>query len=140
VEGWQIPPWGDYVGRCQRIFPTCRNMMANDQGICILISTHDGYRALAEFTAAQINLCWRIHLPIFFCGLSGNAIGTKCRLRVRRHRADWIGIASDTFMDGSNRERLFLSPWNGHSMCLAISSLGRSLVRLSRRSCASIHL
>ena len=76
---------------------------------------HDGYRALAAFTAVRINCCWRTQPPIFFCGICEEAIGTKSRLSVWRDSADWIGRASDTVMDGLSLERLFQPPWNGRS-------------------------
>ena len=76
---------------------------------------HDGYRALAAFTAVRINCCWRAQPPIFFYGICWDAIGTNSRFSVGRDSADWIGRASDTVMDGLNRERLFQSPRNDPS-------------------------
>ena len=73
--------------------------MERDHSICILISTYDGYKALAEYTAGQIDCRWRNHPPIFFCGISREESTNKSQLALRRDSADRIGIATDAIQE-----------------------------------------
>ncbi len=62
---------------------------------CILIPSYEKYRALAGFTARQIDRHWRDHPPIFFCGFSVPVAQSDALLILHRSSDDWIGILMD---------------------------------------------
>jgi hypothetical protein len=59
---------------------------------CILISTFEKYRRLAEWTAARIAVEWEDHPPIFFAGL--DADGGAC-LGFHGESSDWMSVNRD---------------------------------------------
>jgi len=59
---------------------------------CILISTFEKYRRLAEWTAGRIEVEWKEHPPIFFAGLDAN--GGAC-LGFHGESSDWMSVNTD---------------------------------------------
>jgi hypothetical protein len=57
---------------------------------CILISTCEKYRWVAEFTRNWIDRCWKSHPPVFFCGSRGNE--NDSWLPLIEDQRDWMGI------------------------------------------------
>jgi len=60
--------------------------------VCILISSCEKYRVLAEWTAARIDRCWAQHPPIFFSGLRGD--GAE-HLPITANERDWMQLNLD---------------------------------------------
>ncbi|MEO6054676.1 MAG: hypothetical protein ABIP97_11740 [Chthoniobacterales bacterium] len=63
--------------------------------LCILISTCDRYRDLADFTRAQIESKWPVHPPIFVCGIRNVQDG----LELRDDPANWMQVTRSACMD-----------------------------------------
>lgn len=61
-----------------------------DLDCCILVSTCDRYRAMAELTGRQLDRHWPGHPPVFYCGATSGDGETWLPLRDRP--ADWMGI------------------------------------------------
>jgi hypothetical protein len=77
---------------------------------CILISTHDRYRPVAEFTRDMIDKYWKDHPQVFICGCSGKAGAGD--LPLRDDPKDWIGIlysaAEDLLKAGYDKAYLII--------------------------------
>jgi hypothetical protein len=69
---------------------------------CILISTYDRYRPIAEFTARMIDRYWPGHPAVYFCGCSERTDGRF--LPLRDPPADWIGIHRSAALDLLDRD------------------------------------
>ncbi len=70
-------------------------------GLCVLISTCDKYRTLAEFTGRVIERYWPDHPPIYFCGCTNPP--AENWLPLRRPSADWMGITQEAVRDLERR-------------------------------------
>ena len=60
--------------------------------VCILISTFEKYRRLAEWTARRIDLEWKNHPPIYYAGLLAD--GGAC-LGFHGESSDWMSVNRD---------------------------------------------
>lgn len=67
---------------------------------CILISSCEKYRPLAEWTGERIGRLWSDHPPIFFSGLRGNETH---HLPLRSNERDWMSVTLDAVSDLLNQ-------------------------------------
>lgn len=58
--------------------------------LCILLSTCESYRRIAEFTCSRIDRLWAYHPPIFCCG--SNSGNKKSWLPLVDEQTDWMKI------------------------------------------------
>jgi hypothetical protein len=62
---------------------------------CILISTFEKYRRLAEWTARRIDLEWKNHPPIYYAGLDADGVSS---LGFDGNSSDWMSVNRDAVM------------------------------------------
>ena len=60
--------------------------------VCILISTFEKFRRLAEWTAGRIEVEWQNHPPVFYAGLDA---GGGSSLGFRGESSDWMSVNRD---------------------------------------------
>ena len=77
--------------------------------VCILISTCEKYRRLAEFTGRMIVRYWADHPPLFFSGCPEGP--AEHWLPLKNHPADWMGITRNAVEELARR---------GHRQCYLI--------------------
>lgn len=63
--------------------------------VCILISTFEKYRCLAEWTAGRIRVEWKDHPPVFFAGLD---IDGGSSLGFHGESSDWMSVNRDAVL------------------------------------------
>jgi hypothetical protein len=63
--------------------------------VCILISTFEKFRRLAEWTARRMDLEWKDHPPIFYAGLDADG---GASLGFHGESSDWMSVNRDAVM------------------------------------------
>lgn len=102
-----------------------------DPDCCILVSTCDRYRVLAELTGRLLDRHWPGHPPVFYCGAASG--GGETWLPLRDHPTDWIGIVgravSELRRQGFRLGYLIMEDHPPVFAC-AVEHLNRTLPRL----------
>jgi hypothetical protein len=87
---------------------------------CILISTCEKYRPLAEFTRARIREFWKDAPPLRLCGISGD----PCALPLRDDPRNWMKVArsacDDLMADGFSQAYIILDDHPPLGTCHAV--------------------